>query len=198
MTDKTRPAHDPLVLTVLSILAEQSRHPYEIQRLIRQRHKDFAVVPPRNLYHAVERLQQAGLVEPVEINREGNRPERTIYRITEEGREDLQTWLTEMLSTPRAEYPAFMVALSLLAHLPAELVVRDLQSRAALLEGETAGTEATLRALKTQLPRLVLLELEYTLALRQAELAGDPHEGNLRVDSDLGVTAGGVHDDAPV
>jgi DNA-binding PadR family transcriptional regulator len=171
MADPMALAYDPLILTILTLLTEQPRHPYEIQRLIRERHKDFAVVPPRNLYHAVGRLQQRGLIEPVETSREGKRPERTIYRVTDEGCEELQAWLTEMLSTPKQEYPAFMVALSLLANLSAEVVTRALQSRVALLEGMIAGTNATLRALSTHLPRLVLVELEYTLALQQTELA---------------------------
>ncbi|MFN8488672.1 MAG: PadR family transcriptional regulator [Caldilineaceae bacterium] len=170
MADKAIVAPDPLILTILSILAERPSHPYEIQRLIRERHKDFAFVPPRSLYHAVERLQQAGLIEPIETSREGKRPERTIYRITAEGNEDLVTWLTQLLSTPKQEYPAFMVALSLLGNLSADIVTRALLTRSALLEGETAGINATLRALAGQLPRLVLLEMEYTLAIRQAEL----------------------------
>ncbi len=170
MADKAIVTPDPLILTILSILAERPSHPYEIQRLIRERHKDFAIVPSRSLYHAVERLQQAGLIEPIETSREGKRPERTIYRITAEGNEDLVTWLTQLLSTPKQEYPTFMVALSLLGNLSAEIVTRALQTRAALLEGETAGLNATLRALAVQLPRLVLLEMEYTLAIRQAEL----------------------------
>lgn len=170
MADKAIISPEPLILAILSILAERPCHPYEIQRVIRERHKDFAFVPPRSLYHAVERLQQAGLIEPMETNREGKRPERTIYRITAEGNEDLITWLTQLLTTPKQEYPIFMVALSLLGNLSAEIVTRALQTRAALLEGETAGLTATLRALSVQLPRLVLLEMEYTLAMCQAEL----------------------------
>jgi DNA-binding PadR family transcriptional regulator len=169
MADKTRSSYDPLALTILTMLAAQPCHPYEIQRLIRERHKDFAIVPPRTLYHAFERLQQAGLIEPVETSREGKRPERTIYQITEEGREEFQTWLREMLTNPAEEYPLFMVALSFLAALPAERVLHALQGRAAILEGEVAGIGVTLRALGVQLPRLVLLELEYKLILRQAE-----------------------------
>ncbi|MFN8444822.1 MAG: PadR family transcriptional regulator [Caldilineaceae bacterium] len=170
MAEKTQISYDPLRLTILALLAEQPCHPYEMQRLIRQRKKDFAIVPPRTLYHAIERLHQAGLIEPVETNREGKRPERTIYQVTEEGQEEFQTWLSEMLTYPAEEHPAFTVALSFLSSLSAETVLRALLGRAAALEGKVAGLTATLRVLHTQLPRLVILELEYTLALRQAEL----------------------------
>lgn len=169
MADKTHVFHDPLTLTILATLKIQPSHPYEIQRLIREHHNEFAMVPARSLYHAVNRLQQAGLVEPVETNREGKRPERTIYQITKAGRDEFYLRLRGMLSKPAKEYPEFMVALSFLAAVPSEVVLRALQVRAALLEGEIAGQRAMSRALVGQLPRIVLLEMEYMLTLREAE-----------------------------
>ncbi len=170
MADLTHSQRDLVSLTILALLAEQPRHPYEMQRLIRERHKDFARVNPRGLYHAVDRLVKAGLIEPLETNREGKRPERTIYRLTAEGREDFTAWLGELISTPVPEYPVFMAASSFMAHLPVAEVLRALETRAILLEGELAGLDAYARGLETQLTRPVLLELEYTRALRQAEL----------------------------
>ena len=171
MADKTYAFQDPLTLTILAKLNIQPSHPYEIQRLIREQHNEFAIVPPRSLYHAVDRLQQAGLVEPLETSREGKRPERTIYQITKAGRDEFQMRLHEMLAKPAKEYPEFMVALSFLGAVPSEVVLRTLQVRAALLEGEIAGQRAMARALADQLPRLVLLEMEYMLTLREAEFA---------------------------
>lgn len=170
MTDPTRIAYDPLYLTILAFLIEQPRHPYEIGRVIRERQIDFAVVPPRRLYHAIERLHQAGLVEPAETSREGKRPERTVYRITADGEEEFHAWLHELLTTPAREYPALMVALSFLPAIAAETGLHALQARATLLAGECASLRAKLAVLTTQLPRLVLLEIEYLLVLRQAEL----------------------------
>ena len=42
----------------------------------------------------------AGYIEPVETSREGRRPERTTYRITEAGKAELMDWLRELLSIP--------------------------------------------------------------------------------------------------
>jgi len=42
-------SRDPLTLTILALLTERSRHPYEIQRLIRERKKDFAKSTQRAL-----------------------------------------------------------------------------------------------------------------------------------------------------
>jgi DNA-binding PadR family transcriptional regulator len=161
-------SRDPLILTILALLAEKPRHPYEIQRLIRERKKDFARSTQRTLYHAIDRLAKAGLILPAETSREGNRPERTVYQITDDGRHSFVQWLGELLAQPLPEYPLFTVAMSFLAYLPMETALQALQARIIELEAELAGIEARLQGLS--LHRLLLLELEYVRALRQGEL----------------------------
>lgn len=169
----TRSSRDVIALTVLALLTEQPRHPYDMQRLMRERHKDFAIGKARSFYDAVARLLRDGLIESLETSREGKRPERTIYRITDEGREEFVTWLTDLLSRPVTEYPVFTVAVNFLPCLTPAAVARALQERAVALEAGLAGLDAGLRALQEQLalPRLVLLEHEHTRALHRAELA---------------------------
>ncbi|MEO7001528.1 MAG: PadR family transcriptional regulator, partial [Ktedonobacterales bacterium] len=125
---------DPLSLTILALLAEQPRHPYEIQRLIRERKKDFARSTQRALYHAIDRLVKANLILPAETTREWNRPERTVYQLTDDGRDSFVAWLGELLAQPLPEYPLFTVAISFLAYLPMETAVQALQARAIELE----------------------------------------------------------------
>jgi len=173
MTISAYSSRDLLSLTVLALLAEQPRHPYEIQRLIRLRHKDFAIGKPRALYHAVDRLVESGAIEPIETSREGKRPERTVYRVTEEGREELKVWLRDLIENPVLEYPVFTAAVSFLGYLPVEEVVDALQGRLVAMESEVAALDAALRALRdsVRLTRLYFIEHEFTRALRQAELA---------------------------
>jgi DNA-binding PadR family transcriptional regulator len=172
LTSKARASRDVIALTVLALLAERPLHPYEMQRLMRERRKDFAIGKARSFYDAVNRLLRDGLIEPLETSREGKRPERTVYRITAEGREELASWLDELLSTPATEYPLFTVAMNFLACLSPAAVVQALQDRVVALEGALAGLDAVLHTLQEQvgLPRLVLLEHEHTQALRRAEL----------------------------
>ena len=120
----------PLMLMVLALLAEAPMHPYEMQRLMHWRGKTQVVRVQRgSLYPAVERLVKAGLVELAETEREGRRPERTVYRITDEGRETAETWLMDMLGTVRNEYPEFPAALSFLALISSEIALAQLTSR---------------------------------------------------------------------
>lgn len=168
MTDRTA-SPDILALTVLAFLTERPMHPYDVQRVIRQRHKDYAIERPRALYRAFERLARDELIEPVETRREGRRPERTVYQITEEGRAEFHHWLLQLIERPVVEDPVFGVAVGFLGYLNPESVLEALQDRFASLEGEVAGLDAALQAMRTSLPRLVLLEHEYRRALRQAE-----------------------------
>ncbi len=166
------PYKDLTALTVLAFLSEQPRHPYDMQRLIRERHKDFASGNPRALYHAVERLLRQGLIEPLETNREGRRPERTIFQITDQGRDELENWLHELLETPESEHSGFVAAISLMTCLDHGTALNGLQGRAVALQSAIAALDAGIKALQddVKLPRLVILELEYTRNQKQAEL----------------------------
>jgi len=146
-------------------------HPYEMQRLIRERKKqDFLDLKRGSLYHAIARLQRAGLIEPFETTRAGRRPERTVYRLTGDGEAELLTWLRELLAKPVHEPSQFFAAVSFLIHLPPADVLEQLIDRTRRLESEIAGLDAVLREAGPRIGRLVLLESEYTRTMRQAEL----------------------------
>lgn len=176
-------------LTVLSFLRERPMHPYEMQRLIRERAKDDALdLKPGSLYHAIERLERAGLIEPVETSREGRRPERTTYRVTEAGVDELLEWLRELLSRPSSDPREFLVALSHLPHLQPEEVMECLQTRAVYLEAEVAALDTMLRTMTLRIGRIVLLETDLARAWKQTELEwvccliDDLQSGDLRWD----------------
>jgi len=159
-------------LTVLCLLREAPMHPYAMQRLIRQRKKDdFLDLKRGSLYNNIERLQRAGLIEPVETTREGRRPERTVYRLTGEGARELNTWLCELVGKPARGSIQFVAALSFLGHLRPKEAIDQLSRRASILKAEIAGLDMALTELVPQLGRLLVLEAEYERSMKQAELA---------------------------
>jgi DNA-binding PadR family transcriptional regulator len=161
----------PWALTILSLLDERPMHPYEMRRLVRQRGKAEQVdLRPGSLYRTIERLERAGLLEPVETTREGRFPERTIYRLSEHGQEELYEWMRELLSTPMKDFPQLLGALSVLAILEPDDARVQLEGRVIRLEGEIAALETQGRRLRGALPRLFMIESEYAIALRKAEL----------------------------
>ncbi|WP_041944290.1 PadR family transcriptional regulator [Tsukamurella paurometabola] len=161
----------PLGIAALALLTEREMHPYEMFQTLAARRTDTVVkLRPGSLYHTVNRLAEKGFVESVGTEREGNRPERTTYRITRAGRFVLREELGEALATPAREYPAFPLALSEAHNLPADDVAAHLRSRIAVLQREAASLRAILAEL-TDHPRVVLIEVEYLATMREAEIA---------------------------
>jgi DNA-binding PadR family transcriptional regulator len=147
-------------------------HPYEMQRCIRDWHKDaFLDLKRGSLYHSIERLRRFGCIDAVETTREGKRPERTVYRLTEDGGRQMLQWLSEMLAKPACEPTQFFAALSFLPALSPKGAAEELQARIGLLEQEIASLDGVLQTMVPKIGRLVLVEVEYILAMRQAELA---------------------------
>ena len=173
MSNKSRATNDVIALTVLNLLAEEPMHPYQIQRVIRDRHKAWAMDKTRSLYHSVDRLFADGLIEPAETSRDGKRPERTVYKITEEGEDERHAWLLDLIEQPAPEHPLFLVAISFLGYLSADEALDALRIRAVALEGQIAGVEVWQRALRDdlRLPRPTTIEIEFFVALHNAELA---------------------------
>ena len=171
-TMDTESRRSPLALTILGLLVAGPLHPYAMQRLIREWGKDQVInVGQRaSLYRTIKRLHEAGLIAVRQTERDENYPERTVYGLTDEGRRKVQEWLIAMLATPRNEFPEFPAALSFLMLLTPHRVLTALEQRAALLHEQLAALEATLGGQDGPLPRLFLLETEYTRAVTAAEL----------------------------
>jgi DNA-binding PadR family transcriptional regulator len=163
---------NPLALAVLVCLLEQPMHPYEVATTLRQRHKDESVrLNFGSLYGVVDSLERRGLIEATATKRSGRLPERTVYALTTAGRVEIQDWLTELTATPVKEYPAFQAALSFLPALPPGDVVGLLTERVSRLETQLAAAAgARERIQKMGLPRLLWLEAQFAVALREAEL----------------------------
>jgi DNA-binding PadR family transcriptional regulator len=168
----SRVRRSTLALAVLSLLAEAPMHPYRMQQLIRQRGKDSVVnVGQRaSLYKAIDRLEKAGLARVRETSRDRLWPERTVYELTDAGREVLHDWLGDALAARQREFPEFPAALSFLALLTPEEVLARLEQRQIALSTELAALDAASRAAASaDIPRLFLVEDEYRLAVMRAE-----------------------------
>jgi DNA-binding PadR family transcriptional regulator len=158
-------------VAVLALLREAPMHPYQMQRLLHDRHKDELLVLKRgSLYHAINRLVTQELILAVSSGRDGRRPERTTYRITPEGRRELTRVLRQMVAVPRHESSEFMAALSFLLFLDHDDAIARLEERARRVEEEAEAIEAGMKAASAYVERINLIESEYLLTMRGAEL----------------------------
>jgi DNA-binding PadR family transcriptional regulator len=168
-----RKVSNPLALAVMALLFERPMHPYEMVSTMRERNKDEAIrLRYSSLYSVVGAMEREGLVVELETRRDGKRPERTVYGITEAGRAEFLAWLRELLREPMKEYTRFTAGLSFVAALPPREAVALLDQRAGLLQEEVECMRSRMDGAMGQgLARLFLVEDEYELVLREAELS---------------------------
>jgi DNA-binding PadR family transcriptional regulator len=167
---QTHPSN-PLALAVLALLFERPMHPYEMGVILKQRHKgDSIKLRYGSLYTVIELLLRRGFIAARETARDGRRPERTVYEITPPGRDELHSWMAELIAEPVKEYPQFEAALALLPVLPPDEALALLRRRLTLIEQNTATLVRELREVGgPNFPPLFLIETEYRLALIKAE-----------------------------
>jgi DNA-binding PadR family transcriptional regulator len=146
-------------------------YPYEITTTLRQRGKDDSIrLNFGSLYSVIKSLQKHGLIVEQRAEREGNRPERTVYEITDDGRTEAHDWLREILAVPEREYLALEAGLSLVALLEPPEAADLLRARAATLDTTIASRRAVLeRTRDAGLPEIFAVEADYHLALLEAE-----------------------------
>ncbi len=165
-----RPVSNLLALAVLTVAVQRPMHPYEMASILRARGKDQDMpIKWGTLYTVVRNLDKHGLLEAVESGRQGARPERTVYRVTEAGRREAEDWTRELLSTPKREPSSFEAGLSVMGGLTPDEVTELLRRRLGSLEERIEADRRALEEQRGELPRLFLVESEYALAMLEAQ-----------------------------
>ena len=162
----------PLGVMVLALLREGDMHPYEMARLMRMRKDDRLIaITNGTLYHTVSRLQKASLLDEVGVDRDGNRPERTTYTLTDAGRDAVVEWVQREL--PRTDRPAeFRIALAEAHNLERDDALDLLRRRrVALIDDHALHRDGLHKARDKGVPPQVLVEIERQEVLLGAELA---------------------------
>lgn len=163
----------PLALSILELLDERPMHPYELASTMRDRHHDeFIRLNFGSLYHTVDTLERNNWIEPVEREKEGRRPERTIYGLTDSGREVLVRVVSEILALPKREYNEFAAGLMFMHHLGATRAASQLEHRSLALSAVIEKlTRIMGELLGDGVSRLAIIELEHKIAMLEAERA---------------------------
>ena len=168
---KRRRVGNLLALGVLSYLTQGPMHPYQLSRTLRDNDDGRSIrFKHGSLYMVVQQLAKAGFIVEKETTREGQRPERTVYALTDAGRHELHDWLRELVEEPQHEYPHFVAALALIGALPPGEVVELLGKRLRRLAELQIGSRTLIdTALADGLHPLFLVEEEYRLTMMEAE-----------------------------
>ncbi len=166
------PKLTPLGLAVLELLHERPLHPYEMAQLMRERYVHMRVnVKAGSLYHTVERLLRAGLIQVVDTQRDGRRPERTVYGMTQTGLDEFTQRGRELLGDLATEFPAYLSGLAVIDDLGRESSLIELEHRITRLRAAVAADEAVLQRLaEDETPLIYWLDWRYQCDHRKFEL----------------------------
>ncbi len=162
----------PMALAAMELLHSRPMHPYEIHQLMRE-HEAWRLlkVTTGSLYHAIERLDRDHLIEAVETSREGRRPERTTYRLTDAGRDAFAERLRAMIAEPSTEYPQYAVAVAFLHTLDRSDAIVQLRRRTMALEAQVAADQVYRERLtELGVHELYWADVDLRQAQRQSEL----------------------------
>jgi PadR family transcriptional regulator AphA len=154
---------------VLGLLAREPMSGYDITRLFKDMSWLVGSPSPGSLYPILRALLKEGLVT-VQIVTRPDRPARKIYSLTEAGRQELETWLDQLVK-PDASLKGFVMQLLLTGTLPAPRLVAHLKQRQAQVAARRADLKQSLGRLDEGADPGRCLTLEYGLALATAELA---------------------------
>ena len=162
-----------LALAVLSYLTHRPMHPYELGRMLRDNGDERSIkFNQGSLYMVVQQLTRAGFITELSTSRDGRRPERTVYGLTDLGRQEQRAWLRGLVEEPQHEYPQLVAALSLIGALTSDEALVLLRRRVERLADQRAEIRELIdSALGQGVHALFLVEEDYRLAMLDAERA---------------------------
>ena len=152
-------------IVVLSLLAEQPRHGYDLDRVIEQRgYRQWTSLAFSSVYYLLKRLSERGLLEPDE----GSQGRRTVFRVTEAGLRELRQAAGERVLAPAPPSAGVLPALNAYSRLDDPALAALLAQRAEALLGRLDE----LRALRAQVDEEHALAIfDYEILRQEADLA---------------------------
>lgn len=155
-------------LVLLSLLAEQPYHGYELEQVIEARGmREWTEIGFSSIYYLLKKLEGAGWIES-RLEEGGRGPARKVYTITPGGREQLQAAILGALSTPQRCYPPLLLGIASLPAVPAAEAAAALRQYTEALDARLTHVRQRWEAQKP-LPYFVEALFTYSIALIQTE-----------------------------
>lgn len=119
-------------IVVLSLIAEQPRHGYDLDRVIERRgYRQWTSLAFSSVYYLLKRLSERGLLEPDE----GSQGRRTVFRVTDAGRHELRNAASARVLSPAPPSAGVLPALNAYPRLDDPALVALLEQRVEALLG---------------------------------------------------------------
>ncbi len=121
-------------LVLLGLLQERPLYGYEIKQIIEEHMGDWTSIAFGSIYFALDKLAEEGFVEKVATEQKGNRPSRSVYQVTADGKTEFLRLLRETWQTVQQDYYEIDICLFFLNSLSIEEVSGYLSARLTRLE----------------------------------------------------------------
>jgi len=136
-------------LVILGILNRYPMHGYEIKHIIEEHMGDWTDIKFGSIYFALSKLAEDGSIEVTEQTREGNRPSRTVYQITDKGHHEFSRLLKELWSKDEGTLYDFDIGIFFMKSLSKSEVekylidrIEKMQQKLSFLEQHRAEQES--------------------------------------------------------
>ena len=157
-------------LTILGLIAEQSRHGYDIEHVIEARGmRAWTDIGFSSIYYLLNKLEKNGLITSRQQQPEGRGPARKVYSITEQGLAAYIEAALAALSTPQDGSSPFLLGLSSLPALPRDQALSALKTYASR-KGERLARMLESAETQRPLPPVAETLFDYSRMMAQAEL----------------------------
>lgn len=177
-------------LFILGLLMEKDQHPYEIRQTIKQRNWNISFkLRDGSLYYAVDQLRNDGLIEAAEVIPVPgeSRPDKTVYRITEQGKSEFMALMVSQMDQPSyPQHPMFAV-LPFIKHADSRIIEEHIEKHLAACICKIEHLENVLEVKRSILPPGPIFLIEgmkrYSVAERSwlEDLLKDAKSGRLNV-----------------
>ncbi|WP_039832365.1 PadR family transcriptional regulator [Paenibacillus sonchi] len=117
-------------MVILGLLLERNMHPYEIKLVMKERAMDQMMkLQMGSLYYAVDKLAGEGHIEAVEVIHSSDRPDKTIYRITDKGKTVFEQLVLQQVKKNDLIFHPFYTTLAFSRHIDQSKVEKLLEER---------------------------------------------------------------------
>lgn len=158
---------------LLGIIYEKPLNAYEITKLLAYMNiKWWFNVADSTVYTTLKNLEKRGLIEGT-TERIGNMPDRTIYSLTQKGRDELKESIKESILQFNYDTNIFTIAAFNMDILETETQKDLLEKRLNILQSYLAGiSEQNNETWKREVPDFHVANLERMIDIVQAEISG--------------------------
>lgn len=159
-------------IVILGLLCKQSLHGYEVKHIIEEHMGDWTDIKFGSIYFALAKLKDEGKVAIEKETRNGKRPIRKVYRITEKGRQEFLRLLKMMWAQQKSSLYPLDIAVFFMNSLPKKEILKLMYARIDSCEKELdylAGHENEHKQ-NPNIPRQAIYIIEHSKVHMEAEL----------------------------